>query len=423
MEKDPTSARPPLLLASASPRRRGYLEACGLPFVVAPAAIDERPLAGEAPDRYAARVAEEKARAAHARDGSGWVLACDTVVTMEGRIFGKPADPGEAHAMLTALAGRTHEVLTAWRLQGPGERALSGIAATRVRLRPIGSAELLTYVQSGDPLDKAGGYGIQGGAGRFVADLDGSFANVVGFPIEALWDPLWSLGGRPPAGPIERAWRLVRARAEGAALACGGGAVAILAVTKTQPDSAVGAAHAAGACDLAENHVQALVARAQAFPTARWHHIGPLQRNKVGALVRLGDTLGTVQGLDDLATAQALAARAAAEGRCVRALVQVRLGGEPTKAGVEPAALRACLEALAMLPGLRIEGLMSVPPPGPWGAARGWFATLRQLRDALAGPEQPLATLSMGMTADFEAAIAEGATMVRVGSALFGARS
>jgi septum formation protein len=179
-------ARSALVLASASPRRRWLLSALGIPFEVLAVDIDERPRAGETPAAFARRMAEEKARAAgerraleaHARPV--WVLAADTIVELDGHIFGKPDGEDGAAAMLRALAGRTHVVRTAMCLLEPGG-ALSEEASvtTEVGFRAL------------DPeaIDKAGAYAIQGEGAHLVSHVSGSFTNVIGLPLEevAAW--------------------------------------------------------------------------------------------------------------------------------------------------------------------------------------------------------------------------------------------
>lgn len=191
--------------------------------------------------------------------------------------------------------------------------------------------------------------------------------------------------------------------------------VRLIAVSKTKPAAAVRAAIEAGITDIGENYVQEAEAkRAAAGHGATWHLIGHLQRNKAGRAAALFDCIQTV---DRPALGAALSRHAQALGRTLRVLVEVRLGDEASKHGVEPGALPALLDALR-LPGLRVEGLMTIPPPGDSEAVRPHFRALRELA-AAAG----LRELSMGMSDDFETAIEEGATMVRVGRAIFGARA
>lgn len=206
--------------------------------------------------------------------------------------------------------------------------------------------------------------------------------------------------------------------------------VTLVGVAKRQPAERVTAAVAAGLADVAENFVQearakiplvreALGARGVAPP--RFHLVGRLQTNKARLAATLFDC---VQSVDREDLAHELSRRAAAAGRRLRVLVQVNLSGEPQKGGAAPDALGALLGACAALPGLELAGLMTVPEETTDEALlRRRFAALRELRDTFARAGHPgLRELSMGMSGDFEIAIEEGATQVRIGTALFGAR-
>jgi len=201
------------------------------------------------------------------------------------------------------------------------------------------------------------------------------------------------------------------------------GGVTLIGVVKTQPVESLAEAVALGLSDLGENRVQEAEQHQQGIgrDAARWHLIGHLQRNKVNRALEAFDV---VHGVDDEALGVALAQRAANAGRTVPVLVEVNVSGESGKFGVAPAALPALLDALSGLAGLELRGLMTVGAPveAP-EAARAGFSQLRALREA--GERRlgrPLPELSMGMSGDFEVAIEEGATMVRVGTAIFGAR-
>ncbi|WP_339545755.1 Maf family protein [Pseudomonas sp. RA_35y_Pfl2_P32] len=177
-----------LYLASGSPRRRELLTQIGVPFTAISADIDETPLTDESPAAYVERLARGKARAGYAAltveqsAGPACVLGADTAVVLDGRILGKPRDQAEAQAMLLGLAGREHEVLTAIALLD-GQRCESRVVRSLVRFRPIDQAEASAYWASGEPLDKAGGYGIQGLGAVFVSGLNGSYSAVVGLPL------------------------------------------------------------------------------------------------------------------------------------------------------------------------------------------------------------------------------------------------
>ncbi|MCA9550869.1 MAG: septum formation inhibitor Maf [Myxococcales bacterium] len=168
-------------LASASPRRRQLLAHVGLEPPVVPSHVDETPRPGEPPVAYALRVAEDKARACPA---TGAVLAADTVVDLDDTICGKAADEAEARAMLARLSGQTHQVHTAVVLRDLAGGMTSLVVSTRVRFRTLSEAEIARYVAGGEPMDKAGAYGIQGEGGALVAWVEGSYTNVVGLPLE-----------------------------------------------------------------------------------------------------------------------------------------------------------------------------------------------------------------------------------------------
>ena len=174
-----------LYLVSGSPRRRELLTQVGVPFSVISADIDETPLDLESPSAYVERLARGKAEAGRrlvVSDADCCVLGADTAVVLDGKILGKPVDEVEACAMLMMLSGREHEVLTAIAVL-EGEHCESRVVRSLVRFRPIDREEALAYWASGEPRDKAGGYGIQGLGAVFVAQLNGSYSAVVGLPL------------------------------------------------------------------------------------------------------------------------------------------------------------------------------------------------------------------------------------------------
>ncbi|WP_148863437.1 Maf family protein [Marinobacter fonticola] len=187
----------PVVLASASPRRRELLEQIGLPFSVAPVDIDETPLPGERPDHYVERLARQKAEAglAGADDSDSLVIGSDTTVVCDDRIMGKPASEAEAAEMLALLSGRTHKVMTAVALAGE-YGCYARLAVTEVRFRKITDGEIAAYWQTGEPADKAGGYGIQGRGAVFVDGLWGSYSAVVGLPLQETAE-LFEEAGQP----------------------------------------------------------------------------------------------------------------------------------------------------------------------------------------------------------------------------------
>ncbi len=186
------TATRPLVLGSASPRRRDLVATLGVPFVVCSASADEAALPGEPPQAYVERVTLAKLAAVCARSPSeaAGVLVADTIVVApDGAVLGKPRGDDEAHGMLEKLAGATHHVSTHFVLGALTPRAASAAAVyaqtvtTRVTFRAIAPREIRSYVASGEGRDKAGSYAVQGNAGVFVERIDGSFTNVVGLPI------------------------------------------------------------------------------------------------------------------------------------------------------------------------------------------------------------------------------------------------
>jgi septum formation protein len=190
----------PILLGSASPRRREILTALGLPFVVRPADVDERQLANDTPQTFLTRVAADKLRAAETRQGSdvfSCVLVADTIVVLGDRILGKPKDRDDAAQLVGALVGQTHTVFTRF---GWSWASRSGVvrrfvtARSEVTMRKASSAEVRAYAASGEGLDKAGAYAVQGLGAFLVSRLEGSFSNVVGLPACEVVEELTKVG-------------------------------------------------------------------------------------------------------------------------------------------------------------------------------------------------------------------------------------
>ena len=176
-----------LVLASASPRRAELLTAAGFAFDVDPVHVDESRHPDETPALYVERVARLKAAAGAARHPARVVIGADTAVVLGNDVLGKPRDQGDAREMLRRLSGRSHEVMTAVALASAGE-IRTHVERTTVWVRGLSETEIAWYAASGEPMDKAGGYAIQGLAARFIPRIEGSYSNVVGLPLSALSD-------------------------------------------------------------------------------------------------------------------------------------------------------------------------------------------------------------------------------------------
>jgi septum formation protein len=182
-----------LILASSSPRRAELLRAAGIDFTVRAASVDEAVEPNESPRDYVVRLSREKARAVVR--GDELALGADTTVIINGEITGKPADADEAGRMLRALSGEWHEVLTGVTL-ARADRIISAVSSTRVKFAELSEAEIKWYVSTGEPMDKAGAYAIQGHASIFVESIEGSYSNVVGLPMQLTYQLAREMGVR-----------------------------------------------------------------------------------------------------------------------------------------------------------------------------------------------------------------------------------
>jgi len=185
----------PIVLASGSPRRRQLLEMLRIPFRVIAPDVDEHVLPGEAPDHYVTRLSRAKVEAVAARAPGEVILAADTTVVLDGAIFEKPTSPAHAVDMLSRLQGRTHEVMTAVAVTRDGEVA-QALDVSRVTFRPADRATLEAYVATGEPMDKAGAYAIQGLGAPLIERVEGDFFGVMGLPLRLALD-LLARFGRP----------------------------------------------------------------------------------------------------------------------------------------------------------------------------------------------------------------------------------
>ena len=199
----PAGAGAPLrvILASQSPRRRELLALVGIAHEVRPADVDESPLPGEAPVPHAERLARAKADTLARQHPDALVVAADTVVVIDGDILGKPRDAAHAREMLARLAGREHTVVTAVAVSR-GDRVAAAVERVLVRFRPLSAAEIAAYVATGEPMDKAGAYGIQGYGATIVERVEGDFFAVMGLPVATVVRLARELGAAYAFAPL-----------------------------------------------------------------------------------------------------------------------------------------------------------------------------------------------------------------------------
>ena len=188
-----------LVLASASPRRRELLQNAGISFIVQPSRVPEISREGEAPQACAERLAREKAADIFRQRPQDFVLGADTIVIVDGQILGKPHDTEDAARMLRLLSGRTHQVTTGVCLRGPEREGRSSLEETRsettlVTMSKLTDEDIQSYVATGEPLDKAGAYAIQGRASRWISRIEGDYFNVVGLPVSLVYRMLQESG-------------------------------------------------------------------------------------------------------------------------------------------------------------------------------------------------------------------------------------
>lgn len=183
-----------IVLASASPRRSELMSLAGIPFSVVAADICEDVLPGEAPADHVIRLSKEKANAVAIRNEGRFFIGADTVVVLDGAILGKPVDEADATRMLKLLSGRNHEVITGFTVFDKVTSIhVSRSVSTEVTFKLLQESEIMTYVSTGCPMDKAGAYAIQGGAVHFVRSINGSYTNVIGLPMTELYEVLQAM--------------------------------------------------------------------------------------------------------------------------------------------------------------------------------------------------------------------------------------
>lgn len=186
------------ILASASPRRRELLASIGLDFEVRPSHVPEVRQDGEAPEEYVARLSRDKAQALASEHPDRWVIAADTTVLLGDELLEKPVDEADAERMLATIAGKTHIVYTGVTLQNVAKNHHeTRVAESEVRMLALSSAEIAWYVRTGEPLDKAGAYAVQGIGAMFIDSIHGSYTNVVGLPLATLFQMLKRAGIDP----------------------------------------------------------------------------------------------------------------------------------------------------------------------------------------------------------------------------------
>lgn len=429
------------MLASQSPRRLQILRRRGVSVLSHPVQVSEIPdenLNLSAQIEGLARLKLEtclKMRTPPETLGN-LVLAADTVVILDGQILGKPVDRQVARQTLVSLSGRTHEVITGVAVCDlVSGRVMAGSQSTGVRFRVLSETEIEWYLDRGEWTDKAGGYGIQGRAREFVADLMGDFDNVVGLPMRLVDGLCRQLQVALPMANSEMSARVHGLLHEVERLCVEHGrwpwSVGVVGVAKTKPAELVVEAIRSGLDLIGENYVQEALekqTRVQAIERQiepDWHFVGSLQSNKAKSVA---GRFSLIHSLDRSSLTRELQRRCAERDIVQDVLVELNISREATKGGLLPEQLADFVKEVGSHPNLRLRGLMAMPEIGPSEAASR--ESFRRVRNAFAEIKAGLSleksldfdTLSTGTTGDFQAAIAEGSNLIRVGTRIFGAR-
>jgi MAF protein len=422
-----------IILASASPRRKELLSKV-FSIEIVPADIQETPYEKEKASFFVQRMSREKAQQCAMKlkkeNDHQIIIAADTIVVVDDRILGKPLNAEHALEMLNSLNAKSHQVLTAYAIADQNGQILSaGLHEAQVQFKNNTTQVLSDYVQSKEPLDKAGAYGIQGLGANLIESLKGSYFAVMGLDIVSICQDLIKLNlvDLPKTSlaiqyftiidQIKNAWFRSKLRQD----------VQLIAVSKYQSIQAMHMVYQFGQMDFAENYqqewldkrdqIQSDLSLSTFKPT--WHFIGQIQSNKAK---KIGEFADFVHGVYKEEQIKKIAQGAESQNRKVRILIQLNLSQEATKGGVTKDELAQIMDIVKSYPSLQLIGLMTFPPEGTAEESRKYFKQLREIRDQFRTEQLPLSELSMGISHDFEVAIEEGATMVRVGSALFGAR-
>lgn len=413
-----------LVLASNSPRRQKLLQEAGFLFNSFPVNLSEKLENNLKPEEQILSIARQKARWAAQTykplDSEDFlILTADTMVVSEGIPLGKPADNPDACRMLLQLSGNSHRVITAVTLcRSPYQEVLSFHVTTEVFFKKLNDTQIQDYLATGQHLDKAGAYGIQGAAGKFVEKIIGDFNNVVGFPILEFEKQLADKNiilqkQKPTVEPLFVVTEKIKSISE---------KTKIVAVSKLQSTDAIRGLYLQGQLDFAENYVQETVEKLSELSDLpiRWHFIGHLQKNKVKNVV---GNFEFIHSVDTVELCKKIDQIAGEKGLYQKIFLQINVAGDPGKSGFNPDNILTDLNQIFSLKNIRVVGLMTMPPlTNSAQQNKKYFMDLRKIRDQIAENHPECQELSMGTTQDFLTAAQCGATFVRLGTILFGQR-
>jgi MAF protein len=408
-----------LILASESPRRKSLLLEAGFFFhtfhVKVSEILDKNLTSSLTIEQQILKISETKVQAAllqfkpishemelTSENGPLLFLSADTMVVYNGIALGKPKDENQAFDYLRMLSGQVHEVMTAitlveTKIVSQNEinklKIVEKMTKTKVRFRDLSDQEIRDYIATKEPMDKAGAYGIQGQGRNLVDSYDGPLDNVIGLPIATLKKVL-----------IENHWSTKGCQ--------------LLAVSKLQPVEKIRSLYQTGQRQFAENYVQEALEKQKllaALPNIEWHFIGTLQKNKTKNVV---GNFKIIHSVDSQLLAEKISHEAIKKGLVQQIILQINLAKEATKSGFDEKTLLMNFSNINELRGIKVVGLMTMPPlSDDPEKTRPYFKNLRLLAQNLG-----LQELSMGTSSDYNIALEEGSTMVRLGTVIFGQR-
>lgn len=399
-----------IVLASQSPRRAEILKKAGYYFVSFPVFISEIPNENLSLDEQIIDIARRKALACldqcPDKNSGNIILASDTMVCLGNLAIGKPENEQDAFDTLKKLSGKMHEVKTAIILLDQGSGAItSHIETSHVFFKNLNDQDIWNYIKTGEPMDKAGSYAIQGLGGKFVEKFVGDYQNVVGLPLAALEKIFTAKNWQFEKSPLSQ----IKAKL--------GSGQHLLAVSKLQPLKKIRELAGQGQKAFGENYIQEALEKIEALKdlNLEWHLIGPIQKNKVKYLKNY---FAYLHAIDSLELAELVSKKASEIDHVQKIFIQVNLANEATKAGFDESSVIAAWDKLTQLSHVKIVGLMTMPPLQNEALDNQvHFKKLKNLADRLQVTE-----LSMGTSHDYEVALKEGATWIRIGTVLFGER-
>ena len=386
-----------LVLASSSPRRKDLLLKEGYFFTTDPVDVSENLNKNINLEDALKKIAEQKVLASHwvQKQGQFLIVGADTSVVLGDKVLGKPVNQDECRSFLKLLSGKKHEVKTAWAVLNTfnGE-VTSHLDTVTICFKKLEDSQIFDYVSSGEGLDKAGGYGIQGRAFSFVEAIEGEIDTVIGFPIRSFQSFLQKNKISIPR------WVVVSKGRD---------------VEEIQKIKNKGYAH------FGESYMQEALNKIYFFSEKKikgiyWHFVGRLQTNKVRDAVKYFECIHSV---DRLHLAEKISTTALSLGICKKIFVQVNIGEDPQKAGILPRDFKKIFPQILQLKGLKVLGLMTMPPLCKESQLRLYFQAMKELSKKWSQALGYELFLSMGTSKDYLIALEEGATHIRVGRALF----